>query len=96
MQMAALFFYDLDVAAIQRYCAWCYTGTHKRWEELLYWCRYILFPKTYNKLRPTFITGTPTRLMSHEKNTYEQFKCYSQHGNLANINEHPKLVKNSD
>jgi hypothetical protein len=92
LRTACLLHYDLDVAAVQRFCGWRYTGEHRRWEELLYWCSYILSEKTYLELWPGYIMGAPRRLLSNEKNTFEHFQRYRKHGNLANVKDQPGLV----
>jgi hypothetical protein len=92
LRTACLLHYDLDVAAVQRFCGWRYTGEHRRWEELLHWCRYALSDPTFQELWPGYIDGAPRRLLSNDKNTHEHFKRYRVHGNLANVQEQPLLV----
>jgi hypothetical protein len=62
MRTAALFHYDLDLAAVQRYCGWRLTGEHRRQQQMLYWLSYILSNKAYNELWPGFVEGTPCHI----------------------------------
>jgi hypothetical protein len=92
MRTAALFHYDLNLAAVQQYCGWQLTGEHRRQQQMLYWLSYILSHKAYHELWPGFVEGTPCHMLSNNHNNAKQYKKYRQRGNLSNVGEYPDLV----
>jgi hypothetical protein len=92
LRMAALLHYDLDIATVQRYSGWRFTGDHRRRDEMLHCLRYVLQPKTYQELYEVYINGAPKHLVSNKYNDYDQYTKYRQKGNLPNVAEHPALV----
>jgi hypothetical protein len=92
LRTAALFHYDLDLAAVQRYCGWRMTGEHRRQQQMLYWLSYVLSPKAYNELWPGFVEGVPQKLLSNHHNNNKQYKKYRKRSNLNHTNEFPELV----
>jgi hypothetical protein len=96
LRMAAFYHYDLDIASLQRFCGWRATGEHRRQDELLYWCRYILSTEVYEQLWPGYVHGTPTKMHSlNDKHTFANFKKYRDHGNSKNLAKYPDLVEKS-
>jgi hypothetical protein len=92
LRTAALLHYDLDLAAVQRYCGWRLTGAHRRQAQMLYWLSYILTPRAYHELWPGYVEGTPCQMLSNEHNNCKQYLKYRKRSNLSNVAEFPDLV----
>jgi hypothetical protein len=92
LRLAAFLFYDLDIASVQRYCGWRFTGDHWRSDEMLYWLRYVLQPRAYQELKDVYIEEAPKHMVSNRHNNYCQYTKYRHKGNLPNVTEHPELV----
>jgi hypothetical protein len=92
LRTAALLHYDLDLAAVQRYCGWQLTRAHRHQDQLLYWLSYVLSPKAFNELWPGYIEGTPCQLLGNHHNNTKQYNKYQKRGNLSNVAEFPDLL----
>ena len=91
MRLACLLHYDLDLAAVQRYCGGRFTGSHRRVEEMMYWLRYVVCEDTFTQLMPGYIDGIPNRLVADVP--YSEFRLYKKRGNQKNVDKLPELVK---
>jgi hypothetical protein len=92
LRMAALYHYNIDVALLQRYCGWRHTGNHRRWQEILFWLKFILNEEEYAELAHGFEHGIPQEIHSNKKNTYSNLQQYIHNGNLKNIHDNLALV----
>jgi hypothetical protein len=92
LRMAALYHYDMDVTSLQRYCGWRHTGDHRRWEETLFWLKFILNDQEYEELAHGFQHGIPQEIHFNKQNTYSSLQQYITNGNLKSIHDNPALI----
>jgi hypothetical protein len=90
LREACLFYYDFDVAAVQRYCGGRFTGDHRRVEQILKTLRYVVSDDTFRQLAPGYVDGIPNLLSADVP--YAEFHQYAKRGNQKNVAQHPDLV----
>jgi hypothetical protein len=92
LREACLFYYDFDVAAVQRYCSGRYTSHQRRPSECFEVIKNILKPDTFWNFIAGEIDGVPNCLDG--ETTYQQFQNQKKEANRKSIIGHEKLVHN--
>jgi hypothetical protein len=92
LRMTVLYHYNMDVASLRRYCGWRHTGDYRRWEETLFWLKFILNDQEYEEVAHGFQHGIPQEIHSNDHNTYSSLQQYITKGNLKSIHDNPALV----
>lgn len=88
LRMAMLFYYDMDLAAVQRHIGGHHVGAHRNPEELLKRLQHLLPPKLLAELRRILIDGCPAKF--NAEGTHLEFQEMFAYGN------HPTVSKNRE